>query len=257
MAPARWPGVRSRGVRDHRQGVCTGLETVVAALSYRETGDPFSGVAQRQRQSLRVGLCSSLSWGFLRNLIRRIKEDPDGPELSFEEGSPLDMLGAAGRGAIDVAFVQGPRDWAQLRHEPLWQESLVVLMPNTHPLTRDSDVDLGALRDETFLVAGDPAERDFQVQLLSQLMGAGPPKSVAALVERSTLIDLVGLGFGVALTTGSTLGAFHPGVSYRPIAGPVGATVTFHAAWLPSNDNPALDRFLGEARALAAGWPCL
>ena len=252
MAPARLHSVRSCGDRGHRLGTgLSGLGTVAAALAHRETGDPFAGV-RATRPSLRIGLCSSLSWGFLRGLIRRAVDDPAPPELTFMDGVPRKVLEAVERGEVDVAFVPGPREMGQLRQQPFWRERLFVLMPEAHPMARNSDVDLVALRDETFLVAGDSTERDLQAELLGQLMGGTAPMVQAMPVERSNLIDLVGLGFGLALTPGSALGAFHPGVTYRPIAGPVGASVRFHAAWLASNANPALDWILAEARALSA-----
>ena len=74
-----------------------------------------------------------------------------------------------------------------------------------------------------------------------------------APVERATLSDLVSLGFGLALEPASAMGAFHPGVSVRPIAGPI-APIAFHAVWRGSNRNPELERFLADARAHAEAW---
>ena len=129
----------------------------------------------------------------------------------------------------------------------------MVLMPDHHPLASESDVHPEALRDETFLVAGDPTERDLQIDFLERSIGGTPSTVLVVPVERSTVIDLVSLGFGLALTPGSALGAFHPGVSYRPIAAPV-EPIAFHAIWRRSNRNPELVRFLDTARVLAAGW---
>jgi DNA-binding transcriptional LysR family regulator len=247
--------VLNGGGRDRRFGVrdlsVPGFESAAAALGYRETGNPFSGV-EADRPALRIGLCSSLSWGFLRNLIRQVRLDADPPALSFLEGAPTDIIKAAGRGEIDVGFVYGLQDWARLQYEELWREPLMILMPETHALARDSDVKPEALRRETFLVAGDQAERELHMEILERAIGAPPPPVVALSVERATVVDLVGLGFGLALTTGSALGAFHSGVYYRPIAGPV-EPISFHAVWRGSNGNPALVRFMEQARALAAG----
>jgi DNA-binding transcriptional LysR family regulator len=74
-----------------------------------------------------------------------------------------------------------------------------------------------------------------------------------APVERATVTDLVSLGFGLALAPASAMGAFHPGVSVRPIAGPI-APIAFYAVWRGSNRNPELDRFLAVARAQAKVW---
>jgi DNA-binding transcriptional LysR family regulator len=228
------------------------LDALAAPLGYRETGDPF-GPGQAGRPRLRVGLCSSLSWGFLRGLVRRVQAEPDGPSLSFLEGATGDIVRAARRGEVDVGFVYGAPDDARLEQEALWREPLLVILPDQHPLARGSDVRPEALRAATFLVAGDLAERDLQIALLEQVIGAAPSAVLMVPVERATLTDLVGLGFGLVLAPASAMGAFHPGVSVRPIAGPA-PPVAFHAVWRSGGDNPALPGFLASARAHAAAW---
>jgi DNA-binding transcriptional LysR family regulator len=223
-----------------------------AAFGHHETANPLARVDEHG-PTVRVGLCSSLSWGFLRDLIRHAHAEPGAPALSFLQGSPQEIIRAASRGGIDVGFVPGPQDWSQLQYEELWREPLMVLMPESHPLAKESDVKPEALRNEPFLVAAGPAERELETELVSHFIG--PVGAIHSIhVEQAIVFDLVGIGFGLALTTGSALGAFHPGVAYRPLASPA-ETIPFHAIWRQSNRNDALPRFLDAARALAANWP--
>ena len=60
-------------------------------------------------------------------------------------------------------------------------------------------------------------------------------------------MHLVGMGLGVSLTSEATIATPFPKVVFRPIAGD-GELIQFSAAWLPHNDNPALRRFLSQAR---------
>jgi DNA-binding transcriptional LysR family regulator len=221
-----------------------------AALSYRSIGDPFP-MPESAGPLLRIGLCSSLSRGFLRDLIRHVRVERDAPSLSFMDGTPREIMKAASRDEIDVGFVYGPHDWASLVSEEFWREQLMVLAPDGSWLSRDSQVKPAALRGETFLVAGGLAEREMQAELLERAIGGAPAAVLAVPVERSTVIDLVSLGFGLAVTVESALGVFHPGVSYKPIASPV-EPVAFHAVWRGSNKSEELARFLETARALAA-----
>jgi DNA-binding transcriptional LysR family regulator len=220
-----------------------------AALSYRSMSDPFP-MPETAGPLLRIGLCSSLSRGFLRKLIRHVRVERDAPALSFLDGTPQEVMKAASRGEIDVGFVYGPHDWASLESEELWREQLMVLMPDGYWLSRDSEVKPTALRAETFLVAGDLAERETHMQLVEHAIG-GAPAVLAVPVERATVIDLVSLGFGLAVTIESALGVFHPGVNYRPIGAPV-EPIAFHAVWRGANHSEELARFLETARALAA-----
>ena len=230
-------------------------DAVVAALSYRETGDPFPD-RQGPQPSLRIGLCSSLSSGFLRELIRRVRALPDAPALYFMDGTPHDVLQAARRREIDVGFIYGPHySLVRLQFEELWREPLVALLPEQHPLARDCDVRPDALKGETFLATGGPADHYPQLALVQSVLGE-PPESFDCLeVERETLVNFVGLGLGVALMPRSGLGAFYPGVAYRPIVTPL-ERIGFQAVWRPGarNRNRELGRFLDRARALAASW---
>jgi DNA-binding transcriptional LysR family regulator len=69
-------------------------------------------------------------------------------------------------------------------------------------------------------------------------------------VGRENLMHLVGLGFGVSLTSEATIATVYPDVVFRPIAGPHDV-LPFSGVWLASNDNPALRRFISSARALS------
>jgi DNA-binding transcriptional LysR family regulator len=251
MASATW---RVGGDRGHPARpplrLVAGLERVAAALSYRETGNPFPA-REETRPPLRVGLCSSLSRGFLRDLIREVRANPDAPPLSFEEGAPDELIKATSFDEIDLAFVPGERDWWRLEHEELWRESLVLLAPEGHLLTRDTEVRPQALRDATLLVAGGPSELAFQTEQLTRAIGVAPSQIRTLAVERETLAELVGLGFGLALTTTSALGAFQPGVAYRPVAAPA-QPVPFHAIWRANNCDGGLAGVVEMARGLAA-----
>ncbi len=144
----------------------------------------------------------------------------------------------------------GPQNTAGLQSEALWREQLVVLMPGGHPLEGEGALTRNALRNETFLVAGGPSERDLFVALLERTLDGPSPAVRAVPVARETLADMVGLGLGLALTTSSALGAFHPGVAFRLLVDP-SASIAFHAIWRRPCGNETVEPFLKAARALA------
>lgn len=228
------------------------LHPIAAVLACRETGEPLVGGAP-DRRALRIGLSSSLSWGFLRELIRRARTAPESMSLSFQDGTPGEVLCAVRRGEVDVGFVPQAADVGRLNAEELWRERMMVALPEGHRLAAANELSASDLRQETFLVAGEPSDHDRQVGVIEQVIG-GPPAVVKRLsVERDTLLNLVGLGFGLALTSGSAMGAFHPNVVYLPVAN-AQDHVTFRLVWKPENRNPQLGAFLATARALSARW---
>ena len=58
----------------------------------------------------------------------------------------------------------------------------------------------------------------------------------------------------MTLTSEATIAVQYPGVTFRPIA-TTQDVLPFSAVWSPSNDNPALRRFLSLARSMSQGRP--
>jgi DNA-binding transcriptional LysR family regulator len=227
------------------------IDRLAAALSFRETGNPFP--IEDGRTWLRLGFCASLSRGFLRELIHCIDAAPGAPGLTFLEASPEDVVAAARRGQIDVGFIYGAPDLRGLRAETLWREPLMVLMPEAHPLAKDTEVRPAALRAETIVVAGALAERSRRQGFVEGVIG-GPPARLDCLeLERESVAHLVSLGHGLSLTPSSSLGAFYPGVAYRPLAGP-GRALEFRVVWRDHGRVPGIGPFLASARAFADRW---
>ena len=227
-----------------------GWEAVAAAVAWRESHAPFP-LHDAANPHLRIGLCSSLSSGYLRDLIRHVIDSPSPPGLSFVEGSSQHMLQAVRRREVDVAFIYGDHAWEHLEHEVLWREQVLAAMAEAHPLAGGADVPPERLAAEPLLVRGGHAEQPHQAALVHQALGVSPQQLTCHAVDRETLVELAGLGLGVTLVAGSSLGAFHPGVVYRPISG-AAETFPFSAVWKPGGGNPALGPLLATARALAA-----
>src|SRR3546814_7895702 len=65
---------------------------------------------------------------------------------------------------------------------------------------------------------------------------------------RDNLLNMVAKGFGITLTTHSTVGAIYPGVSFLPISD-AAQVVSSSVVWSETNQNPALKRLLELARS--------
>ncbi|MGZ3274349.1 MAG: LysR substrate-binding domain-containing protein [Caulobacteraceae bacterium] len=228
----------------------SGWEGVSAAIAWRESHTPFP-LQDAGRPRLTIGLCSSLSSGLLRELVRRLLVSPSPPELAFVEGSAAHILQAARRREIDVGFVYGDHDWSKLDHERLWRERILAAMPETHPLAAGVDVPSDQLAEQPLLVRGAVTDYAAQAAFVRQVLGRQPARLSCLRVDRETLLELAGLGLGVTLVADSSLGTFHPGVVYRPICGAADA-VAFSVVWKSAGGNPALGPLLATARALCA-----
>jgi DNA-binding transcriptional LysR family regulator len=241
------PATFSRPIRASTEASQSGWEAVSAAIAWRETHSAFP-LHDAGRPRLAIGLCSSLSSGMLRELVRQMVLSPSTPELAFVEGSAAQILQAARRREIDVGFVYGEHDWSRLEHELLWREGILAAMPEHHPLATGNDVASDRLAEQPLLARGGVADYRAQSAFIRQVLGYQPAHLHCLGVDRETLVELAGLGLGVTLVARSGLGAFHPGVVYRPISGAVEA-VPFSAVWKPGG-SPLLGPLLATARSL-------
>ena len=227
----------------------SGWEAAGAVIASRDEGQLFSMIAPR-RPLLTIGLCSSLSCGLLRELVRQIAEEVNAPELTFREASPGRIRQAARRREVDVAIVQGTEGLEGLEHQTLWSEPALAALAERHPLTQNSEVTAQDLLRQRLLAHGGAAEHALQTALIGDILGEPPRELDCLSVDRETLLELASLGQGVTLIPGSAAAVFHPGVSYRLISG-VAAFFSFHAVWRAGGSNPALGPFIAQARALA------
>ena len=198
---------------------------------------------------MKIGIFSSIAAGFLSNLLRTY--DSQYPKVTIElaDGHPSDHAAAIRQGELDIAFLMGKEPWSECEVEPLWSERAVVVLPESHHLAKKKQVDWSDLAQETFLVNDSAPGREIQNYLVQRLARRGyHPEIQVHLVGRDNLLNLVGFGYGLTVTSEATTAIRIPGITYRPLADEV---LLFSAVWSPRNSNPAFRRFLSMAKSLA------
>ncbi len=220
-------------------------ERVPIALSFREAGDPFAGFGSPL--TLRIGLDASLSYGPLRNILARIHGHTPAIELRFVEGQAADVAEKVSHGTLDLGFVQHPVDRPLVVAEACWSETIVVAVPEGHRLAAHQKIGREALRQETFLAPLDEEQLLRTPNEIAATLGGRPRLIIPTQVHRDTLMHLVGLGFGIALTPSGGLGAYYPGVVYRTISDPE-PLLPVHALWRPDALTPEASVLLEYAR---------
>lgn len=220
----------------------------LSELDYATKGARAAGTAARGQ--LRIGLFSSLASMFARQLIKTFIADHPGVEIQIEEGAPRMHVARIREHTLDIAFVTGIPEVADCDVAHLWNGRVFVVLPESHRLSSHASVAWNTLKNERFMVSHEepgPEIHDYVIRKLAEL-GHHPQVSRHA-VGRENLMNLVGLGLGVSLTSEATIAASYPEVVFRPIASP-NDVLPFSAVWAPDRDNPALRRFVSLARSM-------
>jgi DNA-binding transcriptional LysR family regulator len=240
----------SGGVRVTNAGACflplasDGIRQLDrAAKAARAAGDGSVG-------QLEVAILSSVAAGYLRELFEVYSSHHPRVQVRFQEHDSGGNVAAVLKRQADVAFVTDTSGAEGCDTLPLWKERIFVVLPQNHVLCQRKAIDWQDLRNEPIIVR-EVVRGPVIYERFTKLLAIHHRKFPVEMlnVGRETLMHLVALGRGVALTSESTVGVSFPKVVFRPIAGK-DRFVEFSAVWLPHNGNPALRRLLSLARTM-------
>lgn len=228
------------------------LDRTRLALAELDHAVKIAGGAGRGEEGcLRIGIFSSIASMFIRELLVDYAERHPLVGIDVAEGAPRDHIRMVRAGRLDVAFVTGVPDEPPCDSEQFWSEQVFVVLPRGHALGAEAAIPWEALRTEHFIVSREEPGPEIHDYVIRRLADLGHHPSVTRyVVGRENLMHLVGLGFGLSLTSEATIATVYPDVLFRPVAGPHDI-LPFSAVWLAGNDNPTLRRFLSLARSLS------
>jgi DNA-binding transcriptional LysR family regulator len=203
---------------------------------------------------LSVGFTGMALYGVAPQIVKAFGGRYPGVDLVLQEmGTPAMVEALLGRRA-DVGFLHPPVSEAgeALAVEGRMSEPLIVALPEDHALSGLSEVSLGRLAEERFVIV----PRDEGPELHDRVMGTCHASGLSSAVanrnapSQTTALSLVAAGVGVSLVWECMRNLGRPGVVYRPLAEPTPRLETA-LAWRRDDSSPVLAAFLALAREVA------
>jgi DNA-binding transcriptional LysR family regulator len=142
--------------------------------------------------------------------------------LVSPEGRNTPLLVAGLRsGEIDVAFVRPPlSDGEGLAVEPLVEEPMVIVLPESHPRAGDRSMPLAALAEETLILFPRTVGPGLHDAIIASCQRAGFSSKLGQEAPQiSTTVHMVAAGFGVSMVPQSIAQIHLEGVAYIRIEG--------------------------------------
>ena len=203
--------------------------------------------------AIRIGILSSLSNGFVRDLLAQYRAEHPEIEIDLVEGPANGHVARISERLLDIAFIFGTPSAPHCDSALLWEARVFVALPEGHHFAAEEAISPESLRNEHFIVSREAPGPEIHDGLVRRLAATGHTISVARYgVGRETLMHMVALGFGISVISEAGVATRYPRVVFRPLA-TAEDMLPYSAVWLPGNDNPALRRFLSLARSLASG----
>jgi DNA-binding transcriptional LysR family regulator len=200
--------------------------------------------------SLSVGLTSSMAYGAVPLLLRDFRNANPGLKLQLRELTTAQQEKSLREGTLDLGFCYHPLENADFQTLPVHEETVILALPETHPLTRKTRVALTSLRGESFLSFPRQVSPGLYDLILTAFAQAGfAPNIAQEATQMQTLIALVCAGLGVAVVPESMEKLTRPGVEYRFFSKTMPAIQTV-AVWREEALSPAAARLLDFIRHL-------
>ena len=108
-----------------------------------------------RRVQIRIGILSSLSRGFVRELLRAYRETHPAIAINVVEGSSGEHLARISERLLDIAFVTGRPSVPHCDTAVVWEARVFAVLPERHRLADKDKVGWEALRNEHFIVSCD------------------------------------------------------------------------------------------------------
>ncbi|MEM7725128.1 MAG: LysR family transcriptional regulator [Cyanobacteria bacterium P01_A01_bin.45] len=209
-----------------------------------ETGKQTS---RGEQGKLVIGFVSSSAYNILPSILRTFRTQFPNIALELHELTTNEQLRRLKENRIDIGFVRPPVDENVFNYQQVFQESLIVALPITHPLTSVSQINLHSLNNEPFISFPRFLAPGLYDSIISLCQQAGfSPKVVQEATQMQTIISLVAADMGIAIAPESLQNMQRVGVVYKPI---IEATpqVSIVMIWSKDNISPVVDKFLDVA----------
>jgi DNA-binding transcriptional LysR family regulator len=192
-----------------------------------------------------VAVNSSIANSVLPNILRVFRDRYPRVQLVLCEIMSSQQAQQLRDRQIDLGFdcLLNGND-AGLSFLPILQESIVIALPENHPLASQTEIPLKALVDEPFVLPSPDVVLSYGqiIELYQQEVGL-PPKVVQEATWMITVLSLVAGGVGVALLPANAQNLQRTGVVYRPIQGK-SLTRPIAAVWRSDDSSVILQNFL-------------
>lgn len=226
--------------RDFLRTARTILEQVDALITTATSG------GRGETGRLTLGFCTSISAGNLRATMIDFKQRFPQMELVTIEHSRVRLMNSLRTGIVDILIVMGDLAFLNCKALPLWNERILIALPEDHRLAKRDIIYWTDLRNETILLSQYDPGRELEDLLISKLVSPSDrPKIERHDVSRGSIKGLINMRIGVSLILESDTGLNFSGLAYRELRDGSGPShVGFSAVWRADNVNPALTNFL-------------
>jgi DNA-binding transcriptional LysR family regulator len=208
-------------------------------------------VARGEIGRLRIGFTNPALLTVVPNILEQYRDRYPKVELTLLGGGTETQIEALRTHQVDVSFVYTPIRADTLSVYPLFEETFLLALPQSHPLTRQKQVSLKSLANESFILYPRSLAPVLYNEFLQCCTQAGfTPKIVQEGEMTDTRLGLVAAGMGITFIISGLQNLRLKGVVYKPLED-IFPRLKLALAWRKDESSVLVDEFLKITKAIA------
>ena len=201
-----------------------------------------------------VGFVSSAAYNILPIILRTFRSYVPGVSIELRELTTDQQLEWLREGRMDVGLLRPPVEENRFSCETIFQESLMVALPEAHLLASQSNVCLTSLANEPFILFPRILAPGLYDLIISLCQQAGfSPKVAQEAIQMQTIVSLVAAEMGVAIVPASLQNLQRIGVIYKTVLEPT-PKVAIAMIWRKNETSPTVLKLVEIVKQAAQQW---
>lgn len=206
---------------------------------------------------LRIGYTAAAAYEAVPRVIAAYRQRYPLVELELLEMVSTEQIVALRQQRLDLGVLRPVSIKAPLRSHCLLRESLVVAVPQSHPLALCDRIALSDCDGVPFIgfdLRNAPYFNSMVEEILHHAHVA--PRFVQRATQTHAVVAMVAAGLGLALVPETCTRIRMENLAFKPLREPPAVGPEVHLCWNRESDSPADQPFRGNRQARAAGaWP--
>ncbi|UKJ06190.1 LysR family transcriptional regulator [Solitalea lacus] len=193
---------------------------------------------------IKIGFVASAIESILPNLLKKFNTECPNIKLQLDELSNREQLHALKNDSLDLGFMRSNLVESDYKIKSVFKETFSLVLPNDHSLTEKTFINVGQLRDESFILFPNDQSQLYYQQIINLFADQGfSPKIAHHSIHAPTIFKLVENGMGLSILPTSLATSENKGIRFIELKNIPQRTVLF-AVWKKNNKNPALSYLL-------------
>jgi DNA-binding transcriptional LysR family regulator len=204
-------------------------------------------IAQRASRGeighLKIGFQGSAVYDIIPNSIRVFRGSFPNVDVIVQPMITREQISAIENNQLDLGFVVPPINHSNLIVETILEEPVIVVLPENHPLAKETEITIADLGHEPLILASRDRDCGLFEEIFNLYYQAGlHPNVIYAAREMQVMLGFVAAGMGISLLPAYVQNLQRLGVVYRSLK-PHAPIVKLAIAY-KSNNQPTLQSFL-------------